>query len=143
VKVVADSGALYALYDRDDAHHAQVLKVFKQAKCTLIIPAVLLSEIDYLLREFLGVEAELDFLGSLIDGHYMLEPLNEADLRRSRELVRTYRDLDLGLADAAVVATAERLNIRHIFTVDLKHFRAVKPKKGNLVLLPADFSPGR
>jgi uncharacterized protein len=138
VRVVADSGALYALYDRDDAHHTDVLDAVRRTKCILIVPATILSEIDHLLRAFLGVGAELDFVDALLAGHYVLEPLTETDLRRSRELLATYRDLDIGLADASIVATAERLNVRHLLTVDYKHFRAMKAKKGAFVLLPAD-----
>lgn len=37
------------------------------------MPSAILAEIDYLLREFLGVEAELDFLASLRSGAFELE----------------------------------------------------------------------
>jgi len=60
-------------------------------------------------------------------------------LLRCRELILQYRDLPLGLADATVVATAERLKIRRIFTVDERHFRAIQPRGlGHFILLPAD-----
>lgn len=138
MRAIADSGALYALYDKDDAHHQRCINLLKKSKCALIVPAAILSEVDYLLREFLGVAAELDFLDALMGGLYLLEPFTEADLNRCRELVAAYRDLDLGLADASVIATAERLNVRNLFTVDYRHFRAVKPRSGVLSLLPAD-----
>ena len=49
------------------------------------------------------------------------------------------RDLDLGLADASVIATAERLEVYRILTVDERDFRAVRTVRGDsLVLLPAD-----
>ena len=136
--LVADTGGLYALYDADDAHHVRVRRVIEQERGLIIIPMAILAEVDYLLREFLGVDAELDFLDGIISGAYTLEPLTVVDMERCRELIATYRDLDLGLADAAVIATAERLNIRRILTVDERDFRAVRPKKGHFVLLPAD-----
>lgn len=136
--VIADSGALYALYDSDDAHHGKVRKVLDSGRETIIVPTVILSELDYLLREFLGVSAELAFLDGISSGHYTLEPFLDEDLQRSRELIEQYRGLDIGLADAAVMATAERLNVLRILTVDEKHFRAVKPRKGTFRLLPAD-----
>lgn len=136
--LIADSGALYALYDADDAHHLTVLKAVGAEKGAIIVPTVILVEVDYLLREFLGVDAELDFLGGIASGIYTLEPFTTADLGRCRELIQGYRDLDLGLADAAVVATAERLGILRVLTVDERDFRAVAPRKGSLVLLPAD-----
>jgi predicted nucleic acid-binding protein len=136
---IADTGALYALYDADDANHAAVLAAIKKHKPALIIPVVILAELDYLLREFLGIEAELDFLSAASSGHYALEVFTEADLTRSQELLKTYRDLDLGLVDAAIAATAERLKVKNILTVDQKHFHAIRPKHGTFVLLPGDF----
>lgn len=40
-----------------------------------------------------------------------MENLTGTDLVRCRELIAKYFDLDLGLADSAVIATAERLGI--------------------------------
>jgi predicted nucleic acid-binding protein len=136
--LVADTGGLYALYDADDVHHASVRQVISQERGTLIVPTVILAELDYLLREFLGVDAELDFLAGLASGAYTLEPLTAADLARCRELIAMYRDLDLGLVDAAVIATAERLGIDRILTVDERDFRVVRPRNRPFVLLPAD-----
>jgi uncharacterized protein len=53
-------------------------------------------------------------------------------------LIATYRALDIGLEDAAVVATAERLKIPRILTVDDRDFRAIRPRRGHFTLLPAD-----
>ncbi len=136
--VIADSGAIYALYDADDKHHAAVTRALKKERGSIIIPTVILAEIDYLLREFLGVEAEIDFLDGIVTATYNLEPLQVTDLSRCRELIAQYRDLDIGLADAAIVATAERLGVERILTVDTRDFRAIKPIKGKLVLLPGD-----
>lgn len=138
--VIADSGALYALYDADDANHAKVRKALETMSETIVVPVAILSELDYLLNEFLGVPAELDFLDGVLSGHFTMEAFSEDDLRRCRELIEQYHDLNLGLADAAVVATAERLNVSRILTVDERHFRAVKPRirKGHFSLLPSD-----
>lgn len=139
--VVADSGALYALYDADDRHHRAVRQaVERQLKTTsLVIPVVILAEVDYLLREFLGVDAELDFLDSLIAGAFSCELPAPGDLAACREVIARYRDLDLGFADAAVMVTADRLNTNCILTVDERDFRAVVSRRGHAYrLLPAD-----
>ena len=92
-----------------------------------------------MLREYLGVDAELDFLDGIASGAYTLEPLADEDLARCRELIAKYRNLNLGLADAAVIATAERFGIRRILTIDERDFRAVRAKDGlPLILLPSD-----
>jgi predicted nucleic acid-binding protein len=100
-----------------------------------------LAEIDYLLTSRLGTDAALDFLQSVDAGSFTLVAPTSDDLARCRELIQQYRDLPLGLADAIVVATAERLKIQRIFTVDERHFRAIQPQGlGHFVLLPADRS---
>ncbi len=137
--LVADSGALYALYDAGDRHHQTVVDALTHARGPMVMPVALLGEVDSLLRQFLGVDAELDFLTSLQEGAFLLEPFSETDLSRCRELVERYRDLDLGLAAAAVVATAERLHTRTLLTVDERDFRAVRHRDGSsFVLGPAD-----
>ena len=136
--VIADSGAIYALYDRKDRHHAAVTRALDRERGLVIVPAAVLGELDYLLREHLGTQAEIDFIESLISGAFTLESLTSEDVTRCQELITAYQNLDLGLADAAVIATAERLNIDRILTVDERDFRAVRSKRGRpFVLLPA------
>ena len=140
MSIVADSGALYALYDADDAHHGAVVEALHRQRGPIVVPVVIFAEVDYLLREFLGVDAELAFLQGIAAGAYRIEPFSAADLDRCRELIEIYRDLDIGLADAAVAALAERLGIRTLLTVDERDFRAIKPKTGFFKLLPFDSS---
>ena len=91
------------------------------------------------MREYLGVDAELQFLEGILQGCYLLAPLLEPDLIRCRDLIAQYRDLNLGLADASVVAAAERFGIHRILTLDERDFRAVRPRAGGaFTLLPAD-----
>src|SRR3989442_190219 len=100
---------------------------------------ILLAEIDYLLTARLGTDASLDFLESVDSGAFTLVAPSSEDLARCRELIRQYRDLSLGLADATVIATAERLKIQRAFTVDERHFRAIQPHGlGHFIILPAD-----
>jgi uncharacterized protein len=137
--LVADSGAIYALYDSRDEHHSAVTEVIDQESETIIVPMAILAEIDYLLRVRLGNRAVLRFLEGIKIGGYTLEALTSIDLNRCQSLLQTYGDLNLGLADGAVIATAERLKTRRILTVDKRHFRAVRAADGKpFTLLPAD-----
>ena len=137
--VVADSSGLFALYDRRDPQHEEVRGCVHALRAPLVVPVALLAEIDYMLREFLSPQAETDFLASLRDGLLTLAPLLPVDLERCLELLERYRDLDLGLADASVVATAERLATDQILTLDQRHFRTLTSRRGRpFVLLPSD-----
>jgi predicted nucleic acid-binding protein len=137
--LVADSGGIYGLYDSSEKKHKAIRAAFESEPGMVIIPMPVLSEIDYLLRKKLGIAAELDFIDAIRAGAFTLEPCLPEDLTRCATLIGTYRDLDLGLADACVIACAERLGIVRILTVDERHFRVVRTKRGKpLVLLPAD-----
>ena len=49
--------------------------------------------------------------------------------------------LEIGLADASIVAAAERLNVARLLTQDHRHFRAITPRHiTHFILLPADAS---
>src|SRR5438067_43448 len=51
-----------------------------------------------------------------------LLPVEADDHRRMRDLMKKYRMLPMDLADAALVAVAERERIRRIFTIDRRDF---------------------
>lgn len=53
------------------------------------------------------------------------------DVPRMRALMRKYRDLPMDLADAALVAVAERARITRIFTLDRRDFAVYRlPRLG-------------
>jgi len=137
--LIADSGAVYALYDARDRHHARVAEVIKHENGAIVIPVAILAEIDYLLRVRLGTRAVIRFLEGIAAGGFILEAFTAQDVSRCQTLLKTYADLELGLADASVIATADRKGIRRILTVDLRDFRAVRAADGKpFTLLPAD-----
>src|SRR5690349_7870823 len=101
--LICDTGAVYALYDADDAHHANAKAAVMAESGPLFLPVVLLAELDYLLVNRLGVDAALDLLESVERGAFTLVFPTSEDLARCRALIHQYRDLRLGLADAFVV----------------------------------------
>lgn len=139
--VICDTGAIYALYDADDAHHIECRSLVEAERGPLYLPVVLLAEIDYLLTSRLGRDAALEFVESVELEAFTLVELTADDVTRCRKLMFQYRDLPLGIADASVVATAERLMISRLFTVDQRHFRTIVPTGfEHFTILPADRS---
>ncbi len=137
--LICDTGAVYALYDADDIHHPAAKAIVEVEPGPLFLPVILLAELDYLLTARLGADAAFELLESIELGAFTLVAPNSEDLGRCRELILQYRGLSLGLADATVVATAERLGIPRLFTVDQRHFRAIQPRGlKHFVILPAD-----
>jgi predicted nucleic acid-binding protein len=92
------------------------------------VPVLVITEVVYLLGTRLGVEPEVRFLGDLASGAFSIEPVPAGDWLRIAELVAIYRDLPLGAVDASVVATAERLGMTDVATLDRRHFGVVRPR---------------
>jgi len=139
--VICDTSGVYALYDTDDAQHDGIATLIKAEPGPLFLPVILLAEIDYLLNRRLGHDAAFEFIEAVEQGDFALVALSTADFVRCREVVAQYRALEIGLADASIVAAAERLNVARLFTQDHRHFRAITPRHiSHFILLPADAS---
>jgi predicted nucleic acid-binding protein len=118
---------LYAYIDEDDRDHEACLTLLENHPGPLIVPQLVVTEVAYLLETRLGAEAEIRFLGDLAAGNLISEPVRPADWIRIAELVADYRELSLGTVDASVVATAERLRLAQLATLDRRHFTVVRP----------------
>ncbi len=140
--IVADTGAILALIDRADSHHADLLAIYASDPDQWVLPWAILPEVDYLVATHLGSKAEEAFLDDLSSGAFRVEWGEDADLARASALATRYRALKLGLVDATVMAIAERLRANAIATLDLRHFGAVSIK-GDPALLPRDRRPHR
>jgi predicted nucleic acid-binding protein len=135
--IVADTGAILALVDTSDRHHKTLRAVFEERPTAWILPWAILAEVDYLIGAHLGAKAQAAWLDDLASGAFQIEWGSEADLTRAREIARRHHALRLGLVDAVVMATAERLRAVSIATLDLRHFAAVAIR-GTPRLLPRD-----
>lgn len=137
--LICDTSGVYALYDADDSHHDATRSLVESEPGPLFLPVILLAEIDYLLQVRLGPDAAVDFIEALEQRDFEVVPLLDEDVTRCRELAVQYRDLKIGLADASIVAVAERLRISRLLSHDQRHFRTIRPRGfDHFVLLPAD-----
>jgi predicted nucleic acid-binding protein len=125
-RVVA-TGPLLAALDASDPDHAACASLLVDAAEDLVVPALVLGELDYWCHERLDVEVWLAFLEDVLEGAYRIEGPSTADLLRCHELQRTYTDLRLGVVDASVLALVERLGEAKVATLDHRHFSVVRP----------------
>jgi hypothetical protein len=135
--IVADTGALIALFDRSDRHHDAVRLLYENDPDAWVLPWAVLPEVDYLTAAHLGPRAQELWLADLAAGSFNVEWGRAEDLATAERLCRRYKALRIGLVDAVVVAVAERLRAPAIATLDLKHFGAITIK-GRPALLPRD-----
>lgn len=77
-----------------------------------------LTEAMYLLGDAGGWKAQNSLWTLLTRGDLVLDELDEELLRRSRSLMQKYSDRPMSLADATLLAVAEKLGVNRIFTLD-------------------------
>jgi predicted nucleic acid-binding protein len=140
VTLLLDAGPLVALADPAEPQREAILDVLKSEDGALVIPAPTTAEVDYLLGRRFGPPARRAFLSDLAAGRFSVGHLERTDYAGVIELEARYADLELGLADCALVTLAARHRTTRILSFDERHFRAVKPLAagGAFTLLPAD-----
>ncbi|MGH9816172.1 MAG: type II toxin-antitoxin system VapC family toxin [Candidatus Acidiferrales bacterium] len=118
--ILVDAGPLAALAHADDQHHAECRSALAEVREPLATVWPVLSETMYLLGR---LPQSQDVIWEMFTrGFVRILPLDFPDIVRIRGLMRKYADRRMDLADAALIAVAERENIRTIFTVDKKDF---------------------
>ena len=135
--LVVDAGPLVAAAARRDRNHVRCVELLSQATRPLVVPALVVTEVAYVLADRLGRVAEDAFARSLRDGELVAEPVEPSDWTRISELLDAYADLPLGIVDASIVALSERLRATTLATLDRRHFSVVRPRHCSaLELLP-------
>jgi predicted nucleic acid-binding protein len=95
----------------------------------LLIPEAVVVEVDQLLRSRVTAATARLFLAALAAGEHTVASSSPALLKRAVAFDAQFADLDLGYADAAVMALAERERLP-VLTFDFQHFRAAPPPDG-------------
>lgn len=131
-RLVLDSGPLYAAADLDHPDHDACTRILNGPSESLILPALVLTEVFAELHQRLGPHDEVLFCDRLTDGRLTVAPPEQDDWPRVAELVWGYTHLPLDAVDASVVTTAERLEAAAVATLDQERFAAV----GGFPVLP-------
>jgi predicted nucleic acid-binding protein len=126
--LIVDAGPLYAAAATRDKHHQRSVELLARSPRPLLVPALVLTEVSYLLSDRISPQAELVFARSLAAGELIVEPVLESDWGRIAELMEQYLDLPLGMVDASVITAAERHGVDTIATFDHGHFATVRPR---------------
>ena len=135
--LVLDTGPLLAALDAADPDHDSCARLLTGATEDLVVPTLVLAELDYWCHERLSADVWLAFLDDLLEGAYRTEDAIDDDLRRCGVLQRQYADLRLGVVDASVLALVERLEEDKLATLDRRHFAVVRPAHtASLELVP-------
>lgn len=126
--VLLDSGFLFASLNASEAEHQATIRVLESIREPIVLPVPAITEVAYLLARDIGNEAAADFVASLATTELTLETPLQEDYLRSADILRRYADANLDFVDALIVATAERLNIKRLLTLDRRDFQLIRPK---------------
>jgi predicted nucleic acid-binding protein len=134
--ILADTSGLLALLDAGEPSHARVREVVARERGPLVTTDLVLAELDFLVLRRLGGKAERAFLGQVLDGRLLREPVDRKDLVRASRILESYPDPSFGLTDASLMVIAERLAVP-VLTLDRRHFTTFRDQRGKaLTLLP-------
>ena len=137
--LIVDAPPLVALADTADRMHEPVKSLLVSEPGSLVIPAPVTAEVDYLLGVRHGHVARRRFLADLAAGRFVVGCLEGDDHAKVAEIDLAYADLQLGLADCSLVVLAHRHATDRILSFDERHLRAVAPIGGGaFTILPAD-----
>ncbi len=135
--LILDTGPLLAALDAADPDHQACAALLTQADEDLVVPGLVLAELDYWCHERLSTGVWLAFLDDLLAGVYRAEFPLGLDMQRAHHLQVEYEELRLGIVDASVLALCERLEEEKLATLDRRHFTVVRPRHASaLELLP-------
>jgi uncharacterized protein len=137
--ILLDTSGLLSALARNQRAHGAARAALEAAGPPYLLSPFVLAELDYLLGREAGVEAQLALLEEVAVGAYDLVSFAAGDVADATEIVRRFRDLGIGLADASVVVLADRYGTTDVLTLDERHFRALRTRDNRpFRLLPAD-----
>ena len=126
--ILLDGSAVLAAADTADLNHSAAVAWFRRADEPLLLGALTLGEIDVVLQRELGADASLSVVEAIVGGAIRLVTPTELDLARAAELLRESAEHRPRLADAILVATAERLRVRRVATFDRRPIAIFRPR---------------
>jgi uncharacterized protein len=115
---ICDASPLIALINQGDRNHQRCVDVLPLLLDPLITTCACFTEAMYLLGRYGGWLAQQELWNYIADEILVIYHHTSDELSRMEILMEQYRDVPMDLADASLVAMAEVLNQRQIFTLD-------------------------
>jgi len=127
--ILADAGPLVALFDPRDPHHQSCRRIRRKIREPIHSTVPVLTEAFHLLHPAsIGADRLREFI---VRGGLLMWFLDDASLARAFELMESYADRPMDLADASLVVAAEALQTRKIFTIDRSDFETYRVRQGH------------
>ena len=138
--LVLDSGVIFGALATSDPDYARCSKLLLETTEPLVVPPLVLVEVEYFVRKFGTIPAWTTFIEDLEAGVYALHEFDSGVLRSSTDLQARYSDQPIGLVDASVFVTCEQLDEDKVATLDYRHFGVLRTEEGRALRLLPDLS---
>ncbi len=127
--ILVDTGPLVALFDPKDEHHSRCRKTLSSIRESLSTTVPVLTEAFHILEpQSVGSDRLRDFIAKKGASIWNFD---RASLLRAFELMETYADRPMDLADASIIVAAEELKTRKVFTIDRNDFQTYRVRRGH------------
>lgn len=127
--ILVDTGPLVALFEPQDALHGACRKRLSALRAPLVTTLPVLTEAFHILAPESRGAAQLRVF--IERGGLAVHYSDDGELLRAFELMEVYGDHPKDLADASVVAAAETLGTRTVFTLDRRDIAAYRIRRGH------------
>lgn len=127
--ILVDAGPFVALFDPKDAFHQRCRSTLKTLREPLSTTIPVLTEAFHLLDP--GSPGAKRLGEFILGGGVSIWFLDHPALVRALRLMERYSDHPMDLADASLIAAAESLQTRKIFTIDRNDFSTYRIQQGH------------
>ena len=126
--IFIDTGAWYALADRDDGHHKDAVLIYPDLLKThrvLVTSNYVVAEAYILILNEIGHPAAVGFLEKINASPRIAKVYSTEDIEKdAEETLKKYTDQDFSYADSVSFTIMKRRKIRKAFSFD-KHFHTM------------------
>jgi uncharacterized protein len=127
--ILMDTGPLVALFDPQDGEHRRCVKTLQEIREPIATTTPVLTEAFHMLGpSSVGSDRLREFVEQ---GGLSIWFFDRPALTRAFELMELYADHPMDLADASIVAAAEALDTRRVFTIDRNDFETYRVRRGH------------
>ena len=117
--ILTDAGPIVALLDKDDPYHAACVEAASHLPSEPMLSTwPCFTEAMHLLWAAGGWRYQSELWSMRRTGKLVFHDATSAEIDRMAELMATYADQPMDLADASLVATAESRRLKRVFTLD-------------------------
>jgi predicted nucleic acid-binding protein len=133
--ILADTGALVALFDPDDRYHGRTVAAMQSLPrgARLVTSLAIITETTHLLD--FDLRNQWAFLDWVCEGGVQVHEIPVEGIAACRARMEKYRDRPMDFADATLIWLAEQSGITQVLSVDADFdvYRVGRKKLGNLI----------